>query len=204
MTLQEIASPQPAESRRWYPPPQGRWTYDDYRHLPDDSMRYEVIEGNLYMSPAPLPRHQIILGEIYARFRQFAREQDRGQVIFAPIDVVLDPGAVTVQPDLVYVAKENLDIIQETNIWGVPDLLLEVVSPGNVAHDRKTKYHAYAAAGVREYWIVDADAQTIDVFVLRGRAYAPLGHFAADDKAESEVLPGFSLSVAAVLTTNVV
>lgn len=202
MTLQEITSPQPAQTERWYPPPQGEWTYDDYRRLPDDGVRYEVIEGNLYMSPAPLSRHQLVLGELYAQFRRFVREQDRGQVIFAPIDVVLDPNAVTVQPDLVYVAKENLDIIREANIWGVPDLLLEVVSPGNVAHDRKTKYHAYAAPGVREYWIVDGDAQTIDVFVLRGRAYAPLGHFTVDDEAVSEVLPGFSLSVADVLTDD--
>ena len=88
--------------------------------------------------------------------------------------------------------------MKEKFIEGVPDLIVEVLSPSNPEHDRNTKFRAYALARVREYWIVDPEARTIEVNVLRGQAYAPLGSFGSEDQTRSEVLPDFSVLVSEV------
>lgn len=85
--------------------------------------------------------------------------------------------------------------MKEKFIEGVPDLIVEVISPGNPTLDRTIKFQAYARAGVREYWLVDCEAQTIEVYVLRGRAYAPLGSFGSDDVVHSEVLADLEVPV---------
>lgn len=183
---------------RWYPPPQGKWTYADYLHLPDNHMRYEVIGGNLYMSPAPRLNHQFVLGELFVAFQEHVKKNQLGRIYISPIDVVMAPFATPVQPDILFISQQNLNIITETRIEGTPDLVVEILSPGNIAHDTETKFKAYAEAGVKEYWIVDAENCTIQVNVLRGRAYAPLGHFSDDEQAFSEVLPGFKVQVSEV------
>lgn len=183
------------QGNRWYPPPQGNWTYTDYLQLPDDNMRYEVIGGNLTMSPAPRPNHQFIVGELFAYLREYVKQNQLGRVIISPIDVVISPFATPVQPDLLFINKDNLGIITKTRIEGTPDLVMEVLSPGNIAHDTETKFKAYANAGIKEYWIVDAENCTIQVNVLRGRAYAPLGFFVSDEEAFSELLSGFTVRV---------
>ncbi len=200
MTLQNLTKiPQNQIGKRWYPPQQGAWTYADYLQLPDNGMRYEVIGGNLYMSPAPRPKHQMIIGELFAAFRAFIKENKLGEMFVSPIDVILADLATPVQPDILFIPTKDLDIVGEVNIKGVPELIVEIISPGNSAHDRHTKFKLYAQASVPEYWIVDGDAQTIDVFVLRGKAYAPLGQFGLDDEVFSEVLSGFSIKVADVM-----
>ncbi len=183
------------QATRWYPPLQGKWTYADYLYLPDDKMRYEVIGGNLYMSPAPRPNHQFVLGELFTLFQEYVKKNQLGRVYISPIDVVMPPFATPVQPDMLFISQDRLNIVAETRIEGIPDLVVEVLSPGNIAHDMETKFKAYADAGVKEYWIVDADNCTIQVNVLRGRAYAPLGHFAAEEEAFSELLPDFKVRV---------
>lgn len=197
MAVQELTKPStiPSQPERWYPPPQGEWTYEDYLHLPDDGMRYEVVKGDLYMSPAPSPKHQIVLGNLFTKFNTHVSAQDLGLVVFAPIDVVLREVRASVQPDLIYIAKENLSIVTETKIEGIPNIVVEVLSPGSLVNDRKTKFNAYAAAGIPEYWLVDVVSCKIEVNVLRGRAYAPLGHFSGDEEAVSEVLQGLKIKV---------
>lgn len=147
------------------------------------------------MSPAPRPNHQFILGELFVAFQKFVKNNHLGRVYISPIDVVMSPFATPVQPDMLFINKENLSIIAETRIEGTPDLVVEVLSPGNIAHDTETKFKTYANAAVKEYWIVDAESCTIQVNVLRGQAYAPLGHFSAEEEAFSEVLPGFKVQV---------
>ncbi|HLC16495.1 MAG TPA: Uma2 family endonuclease [Thermodesulfovibrionia bacterium] len=175
---------------RW-PPPQGDWTYDDYVRLPDNGIRYEVIEGNLYMTPAPRTKHQLAVARLHGCFWDYLKEHHEGEVYFSPIDLIIPGFATPVQPDLLFISKEHPDIVQENFIEGVPDLLIEVLSPGNPMHNRRTKYDIYARAGVREYWIVDTDASKIEVYVLRGQAYALLKSFSADESACSEVLQDF-------------
>ena|SRR5688572_11120383 len=188
----------PETETRYWPPPQGEWTYEDYTRLPDNGMCYEVIQGELYMSPAPTPKHQSIIAALYGYLWDYLKNQPIGKVFFAPIDVKLPDLATPVQPDLLFIAQERLSIVKEKFIEGVPDLIMEVISPTNPEHDRKTKFGAYALAGVREYWIVDPEARTIEINVLRGQAYAPLGSFGADEQTRSEVLPDFSVRLSDV------
>ena len=184
-------------ARRW-PPPQGEWTYADYARLPDNGMRYEVIQGELYMVPAPRPKHQRAVASLYGRLWEYLQRQPAGEAFFSPIDVILSDLATPVQPDMLFIANDRLHIIKEDSIEGAPDLIVEVISPGNPMHDRRTKFQLYARAGVREYWIVDPEARTIDIYVLRGQAYAPLGSFGPEEYTCSEVLADFAVGVSEI------
>jgi Uma2 family endonuclease len=187
-----------ADSARYWPPPQGEWTYEDYARLPDNGFRYEVINGELFMSPAPNPSHQTIVGEIFFVLMKLTKEQNLGRVLAAPIDVVLGEIGTPVQPDIIFIQQERLDIIGERKINGAPDLVVEVLSPGTEQHDRQKKYKLYATAEVKEYWLVDPKSCTIEVHVLRGQAYAPLGTFGPDETIQSELLPDLQLAVSEI------
>ncbi len=177
-------------------PVQGQWTYDDYARLPDDSMRYEVIRGELFMSPAPRPLHQRVILRLSYLLNAFLLQHDSGEVLTAPIDVLLpERVADPVQPDIVVIAKERLQIVGELNIQGAPDLVMEVVSPSNPEYDRTLKYEIYAEAGVPEYWIIDPHERTVEVFVLRGGVYEPLGRCGEGETARSEMLEGFTAAI---------
>ncbi len=184
-----------ASPARYWPPSQGKWTYDDYARLPDNDMRYEVIEGELYMSPAPRPKHQEVIALLYGYLWEYLKDKPIGKVFFSPIDLILPDLATPVQPDLLFIPNERLDIVQENFIEGVPDLIVEVLSPSNPSHDRNTKFKIYARAGVQEYWIIDPDARTVEINVLRGQAYASAGVFGPDDQTSSETLVDFSVLV---------
>jgi Uma2 family endonuclease len=193
--LMEKTVPQESKVRYW-PPRQGEWTYDDYSRLPDNGFRYEVIEGELFMSPAPTIQHQRIL---FALIHQLANHLEqrkiKGEALAAPVDVNLPGVASPVQPDLLYVSEGRLHFIKEQTIEGAPDLIIEILSPSTAQYDRQTKFQAYARAGVREYWLVDPEQCLIEIYVLRGHAYALLGSFGPSDTIRSEVLPEFSLLV---------
>ena len=192
MTLQ-ITKPE-SRLQRW-PPQQGQWTYADYARLPDNGFRYEVIRGELYMSPAPSTRHQAVVTTLVLELYHFVRQHKLGKVFTSPIDVVISELATPVQPDLIFISLERLDIVKKQVVEGAPDLVVEVLSPGTVQYDRQTKFYAYAEAGVTEYWLVDPDTCAIDIYVLRGQAYALLGTFGPDDQTQSEVLSDFTVAV---------
>jgi Uma2 family endonuclease len=172
---------------RW--PPQGEWTYDDYARLPDDGWRYEVIRGELHMSPAPNVNHQQASIGLAVALHIFVKKHHLGRVLEAPVDVILPDLATPVQPDIVFIHADNSEIIKTANIEGVPDLIVEISSPGTARYDRRTKYRLYAEAGVREFWIVDPDECAVDVYALRGNAYVPFGHYVGDGIIQSELLP---------------
>ncbi len=199
MAIQSIAPQRPAEPV-W--PPQGQWTYEDYRRLPDDGWRYEVIEGELRMNPAPSFWHQEASFNLSLELGNFVKRQRLGKVVTAPIDVKLGELANPVQPDILFIHKDRLDIIQERWIDGPPDLIVEILSPSNWIDDRRTKYRLYALSGVREYWIVDPDKRQIEVFVLRRGDYELIGRFGPDESARSEVLDGFEVAVSTVLAAG--
>jgi Uma2 family endonuclease len=187
---------QPDEFRGPAYPPQGQWTYEDYLRLPDDGRRYEVLRGVLYVSAAPVPLHQIILRRFVRVLLFFLEENPIGELLFAPVDVMFPAGLATpVQPDLLFITAERTGIIKDRNIEGAPDLVLEVLSPSTRRLDRKTKFDIYAEAGVREYWLADPLARTVEVFVLRDGAYALLGKFGRGERLRSEVIPGFEPSL---------
>src|SRR3972149_3544506 len=167
-------------------------TYADYAALPDDGRRYQVIEGELIMTPAPNVSHQRSLRRLLRAIEDHIHSSGMGEVLFAPVDVVLSEENV-LQPDLLFISKDRLKIITEANVQGAPDLVAEILSPGSARLDRVQKRDVYARFGVREYWLVSPEAETIEVLVLRGQAFERLGLFGTGDPVESQVLTGLEL-----------
>ena len=176
---------------------QARLTYRDYLDLSESDDRFELIDGELFMVPAPVPEHQEFLGELYVVIRAFVRENRLGRVFFAPLDVVFSEDNVF-QPDLIFVSKERLNIITGQNVRGAPDLVVEVLSPSTADRDRTLKRERYAKFGVREYWIVDIVGRTIEVHVLDGDKFAVAGVYGEGDIFESPLLPGLKINISDV------
>lgn len=174
-------------------PAQGQWTYDDFLRLPDDGVRYEIIDGLLYMSNAPDVAHQHAVHQIAVEFEIFARAGDRGVVLTAPIEVHLPDIAQPVQPNVLFVSQTRREIIKEKFIDGAPDLIVEVSSPSTARLDRKVKLDAYERAGVREYWIANPRTRFVEVYVLTRGEYALRGEYGPGDCIASDVLPGLEL-----------
>ena len=147
------------------------------------------------MSPAPRPRHQKSSGKLFALLEHYCTRHDLGEVYSAPLDVILPGHADPVQPDVIFIAKKRLRIIKEERIEGAPDLVVEVLSPWNWATDRRKKFQVYAQAGVREYWIVDPETRTIEVFTLKRSAYGLVEKYKASDAVSSKLLSGFEVKV---------
>ena len=167
--------------------------FEDYARLPDRAgIRYEVIRGHLYMSPAPKPKHQMALLNLAAMMREHVKRHKLGMVFVAPTDVIMADVATPVQPDILFIAKANESIVNEDNIKGVPDLLIEVLSPSRPQYDRDVKFKAYQDVRVLEYWIVDPDAKTIEVNVRREDMLLAMPLFHVRETLMSEVLPGFT------------
>jgi len=175
-------------------PPQGRWTYATYAALPNDGQRYEVIDGVLYMAPAPMIPHQRIVGRIYRLLATTVENTQIGEAFVSPIDVELSPNVV-VQPDVLVVLSANVGIITPTRIIGAPDLVVEVSSPGTAGYDRRQKQDAYARGGVAEYWIADPLARTIEVLVLAAGSYRSQGVFQGATTLPSLVLAQLPVTV---------
>lgn len=169
-------------------PPQGRWTYAAYAALSGDGQRYEVIDGVLYVAPAPIPAHQATAALVVFYLLQHVQFAGRGRVLPAPIDVELSP-SVAVQPDVLVVLSANVGIIAPTRIIGAPDLVVEVSSPGTAGYDRRQKQDAYAQGGVAEYWIADPIGRTIEVLVLEAGGYHSRGVFQGATTLPSLILP---------------
>ena len=150
----------------------GGWTYEEFARLPDDGTRYEVIEGELYLSPSPRPLHQRAVSELIYRLEAFTREYDLGLIFPGPIDVLFAEGDY-LAPDLVFVRKERLGIVSSRGIESAPDLVVEVLSESTKSRDRVLKRRRYAHFGVPEYWIVDTAGQAIEVHDLLSEPSRP-------------------------------
>jgi Uma2 family endonuclease len=167
-------------------------TYDEYCLLPDDGNRYQVLEGELFVSPAPRPHHQRVLFHLALLLHDYVLEHRLGEIFIAPIDVILEPTTI-VQPDIVFIGSDKAEIVTDLNIQGPPDLCIEVVSPTTGLIDRHAKRNIYARFGVREYWIVDPNRQTVNVYTLRDRAYGEAIEMTGDALIRSVVIEGFTI-----------
>lgn len=125
-----------------------------YKTLPEGTLA-ELIDGSIYMSPSPTTAHQRIIGKLFMELSAHFEGKDSGEVFLSPYDVFLDEVANAVQPDLVVVLSNNSEVIAPDAIHGVPDLLIEVLSPGNPSHDLVRKKELYQKFRVKEYWIID-------------------------------------------------
>ena len=174
-------------------PPQGQWTEEDYFALPDTNRYVELSDGELVMPPHPTNRHQVAVLEFAVRLRQFVLENNLGFVRIAPLPVRLWPGRIR-EPDIFFIAGEHADRIGE-QVCGVPDLIVEVTSPSTARLDRMEKFAEYARAGVREYWVVDPESRTVEVYSLDRGAYVLRGKWGPGEVASSGLLPGFEVGV---------
>lgn len=172
-------------------------TYNDLLAWPDDQMRHELIDGEHFMSPSPLVRHQRILRRLLHALEGWNEGARAGEVFCAPTDIVFGPTNVVV-PDLLFVSAARAAIIGEKNIQGAPDLLVEILSPSTRDRDLGAKLRLYRRFGVREYWIVDPDANTMTVHRLDPTG-TPSQILTAAGTITSPVLPGLSLPLAAIL-----
>jgi Uma2 family endonuclease len=170
-----------------------KYTYEDYCKLPSD-IRAEVLEGELLMCASPNTRHQRISREIEFTLSQWVKEKGLGEVLDAPMDVVLSPYTV-LQPDILYISKERVSIITEPNIQGAPDLVVEILSPGDEKRDTVKKKAIYEKFGVKEYWIVDPTQESITLFSLGEKGYKEKGVYEKGQVLESVILPGFTLKL---------
>ena len=140
------------------------WTYEDLAALPDDGRRYEIIEGELYEMPAPSWAHATVIANLIAMLVPLVARVG-GSWRTAPLDIFF-PEADPVQPDIVVLLPGGAARPAERGVEGPPDLIVEVISPGNRRHDLLTKRALYGLAGVREYWLVDPEARTLEILTL--------------------------------------
>jgi Uma2 family endonuclease len=169
-----------------------RLTIEDYLGGEETNRPQELTYGILREPPAPGYNHQVIVGRLYVPLDAHVRAEKLGRVILSPIDVILDPAqALVVQPDLAFVSAARMNICSE-RIWGAPDLAIEVLSTFNRRHDRSVKVGWYREYGVRECWIVDPVARTIDVIDTSSATSLPRG-FEGDVLVRSAVLPRLRL-----------
>ncbi len=172
-------------------------TYDDYLHLPNDGKRYEILEGEIFVSPSPATKHQIVSANLLSILHQYVHKHKLGQVLAAPMDVVLSRTNV-VQPDLLFVSKARKNIVTEKNIQGAPDLIVEIVSETSAEQDRTTKKQIYARHGVKEYWLIDPDTETLEVYKLdaKARAFRHVATYQSDEVLQSSLFPKLEIPLA--------
>lgn len=181
-----------------------RWTYEEYARLPQPSeargTRFEVIDGELYVTPGPSLRHQRIFLDLVTLLHAFARSNGLGEVFASPFDVLFGEGDY-VEPDIMFVRRGREDIVTERGIEGPPDLLVEVLSPSTAARDLGIKLERYRHFGVGEYWVVDPDERSVFVWQLADGASEPLALGPADTLRWQPVAGGpvLEISVADVM-----
>jgi len=149
-------------------------TYEDYCALPDDGQRHEIIDGEHVVNPAPGTYHQTVSRRLQFELYEQIEKTGRGQVFNAPTDLQLSDLDI-VQPDLIVIAAGNEDIITPTRILGVPDLVVEILSPATAPLDRSRKKNLYERAGIPEYWLVDPDARRLEQLRLESGRYRLTG-----------------------------
>jgi Uma2 family endonuclease len=166
--------------------PAGPLTYEDYAAIPNDGNRYEVLDGELYVTPAPVPRHQRVLANLFRIVDAHVRRHRLGELFIAPIDLILAPGsalrsqgrrtrtaerATIAQPDLLFIRAGRESIVTERAIEASPDLVVEILSPYSARQDRRVKAALYARFGVPCYWILGPAQRQFEGYVLAGKAY---------------------------------
>jgi Uma2 family endonuclease len=167
-------------------------TYLDYDQLPEGAP-YQLIDGELTMSPSPTFYHQKVMLRLAVLIERFVEEQNLGEVVTAPMDVYLSETEVY-QPDIIYISNERRHIIHE-KIRGVPDLIVEVLSPSNAYYDLVHKKNNYESVGVREYWLIDPQEKIVEVYENREKGFRLFAKAKGSGDVSSKVLHGFSVGL---------
>ncbi len=173
------------------------YTYADYLKLPDDGIRYEIINGELFMSPAPTVGHQRTLREFLYALTSFLKKKPLGEVLPAPTDVILSDVNI-LQPDIVLVLREKYDIFTRENIQGAPDLVIEVLSRGTEKRDREKKLAQYSRFEVQEYWMVNHEQQWVEVWRREGGELVFHKRLEQNQIVTTPLLPGLKIRLAKI------
>ena len=175
-----------------------RITYEEYLSGPEIKQRYEIVDGVMIMPPSPNVVHQTILRQLFLNLNQHVDDGDLGEVWFAPLDVVIQREPLrTRQPDLLFVSSARAGIVGQV-IEGAPDLVVEILSPGNTRSAMEEKLADYARLAVQECWLVSPEARSVEVMELGEGQWQRVGIFGLGDQVHSPVLPGLALTVAEV------
>jgi len=174
-----------------------RWTSADLEFLPDDGKRYEIIDGELYVSRQPSWPHQRVCLRLGGALDVWSQETGLGEANAAPGVIFAEDDDVA--PDLVWVSAERLPLILglDAKLHGAPDLVIEVLSPGsaNERRDREVKLKLYSRRGVREYWLIHWRLRQIEVYRRVDSTLELVATWLESDHLESPLLPGFSYPV---------
>jgi Uma2 family endonuclease len=174
-----------------------RYTYEEYLAFPDDGRRHELIDGEHFVTPAPLRRHQQLSMRLGFALESWCREHAIGEVYAAPLDVILSDVDV-VEPDLLFVSHERAEILGKW-IHGAPDLVIEILSPSTRRVDEITKRQLYERVGVREYWVVDGEIEVVKIYRRQeGGSFPRVAELSREEgqSLTTPLLPGFSLPLA--------
>ncbi|MBM3853284.1 MAG: Uma2 family endonuclease, partial [Verrucomicrobia bacterium] len=174
-----------------------RLTAEDYRTMPDDGRRYQLVDGEIHMAPAPNSYHQEIIWNLSQILGSHLRQHPAGRIYLAPYDVYLSENDV-VQPDLLFLAASRLSLRQEDGLHGAPDLVIEVLSPATSQLDKKAKRALYARTGVKEMWLVDPILQQIHLYDFARDPARAVRLIEDDESFESPLLPGLRVNAAEV------
>jgi Uma2 family endonuclease len=177
--------------------PAGPLTWRDLWRTPDDGKRYEIVDGMLYVSPAPVPVHQRVLRELFRVLDRHVRRHRLGEVFFAPIGIVLEVRSA-VQPDLVFIARRQSDIVKEKAVFGAPDLLVEVLSPSTERRDRSLKRRTYERCGVAHYWVVDPRRRRLQAWRSEGGGYVVEAELVDGARFRPSLFPRLTIRLADV------
>ena len=169
-------------------------TYEDYCLLPNDRNRYEILDGELSVTPAPRVNHQRISRRLLRFLDDHVRANNLGEIFAAPTDVILAPNTV-VQPDLIFIANDRANIITGRAIEGAPTLVVEILSPTTQQTDRVTKAQLYSKYRVPYYWLIDPDRQLLEAYELSGEQYGLVSKAQHADLFTSSVFPGLAFQI---------
>ncbi len=183
-----------------------RLTYDDLLLFPDDGLRHEIIDGEHYMTASPTVRHQLVVGRLQGEIYMYLKAHPgTGTLLTAPLDVVLSQHDV-VEPDLLFVAADQAGVVTAANLQGPPALVVEVLSPSTRKRDAQIKRRLFARSGVREYWLVDPELDTVQVYrrADEGTFQRAAELSAEDDQAlTTPILPGWSLRLRELFSADI-
>ena len=171
-----------------------KFTYDDYLLLPDDGKRYEILDGELLMSPSPKHLHQKVSLRLARILADFVENNSLGEILCAPFDVVLSPDHV-VQPDILFVSNQNIEKIKETHFAGTPDFVIEILSKSTLQRDRIVKRKIYARFGLQEYWLVHPEKKYIQILRLQTGDLRNVAEFKEHETLASQVFPGLKIAM---------
>lgn len=175
-----------------------KFTYEDYKSLPYvEGVRYELLDGELIRMTSPNEAHQRILIALAFLLMRYVQEHSLGHIYVAPFDVVLGPPGEeeVAEPDILFISEAQRRIIREDAVHGAPDLAIEILSPSTKEKDKNYKRRLYAKHGVKEYWMVDPEDETIEVLMLGRKRYERAGFYKKNETLISPLLVGLQIAL---------